>query len=212
MGCSTPDPEVNISPFRFHNPGKLDLSGQRFIASDDSPLPTIVLFDSSEDAEQYWQKTGKWIAYSGYRLLLVTSWEIGTDDSLMLSHALSEEYSQEAAVIGVGAGSNIAVRLAAADSNLKALITIDAADYLDANAQSFLQSIPPRPHLLIETTQTPQHPDPHKLALFEKAHDPKKIVWLATDQKPSEILRSDLEPIVRRAVLLLTDRYVKKTG
>ena len=185
-----------------------------FSTAETNKAPVIVILDQNPNSIKNWHKTSIHFAQSGYNVLVAGSWDFSLDSMATLQQRISPLFSHAiglfvSAVIGVEASGDIATKLSVTDSTVKALITLDAAAHFSNNISKDFSAIPPRPYLMIETTSNPQNPDKLKQKIFEKAGDPKKAVWLATNLTGSNILNSDMEPIVRRTVLLLIDRYLK---
>lgn len=214
VGCSSNLKKVKTNPFEFTYKTGGKTSGLFFSTAATNDAPFLIVFDQSLNALDNWQVTCAHFAQAGYNVLAINFWDFSPDSIFFLQPLFSFVKPQpgrelKSAVIGVGAFAETAIKIAAFDSTVKALITLDAANSLPPNISENLAKIPPRPFLFIEPTQNPQVPEKQKIAMFDSAGGPKKSVWLATSSNGSNILKPDMEPIVRRTVLLLVDRYLK---
>jgi hypothetical protein len=214
VGCNSNLPKVDSHPFEMTIKSAGKINGVSYSTKATIDAPVLYIFDKSQNAIKNWNTTSKHFAQAEYNVIVADLSNFSLDSlstlqQLSFSINAQNSNSKNCAVIGVGPCSNAAIKIAARDTTVKAFITLDAAHHLSSNVAAYFSQIPPRPFLFIEPTQNPQNPEIILQNVFESAGDPKKSVWLATHLKDSEILNSDLEPIVRRTVLLLVDRYLK---
>jgi hypothetical protein len=200
-GCNSQLPEISVMEIKLNS-----AEGKLFKPTNKTNVPLFVILDDDENRTQNWTKTATKISQSGYRVFVTNA------DSLNWSNVLQQiapkHSGLKTGILGVGKMAEQALAIAAIDTTIGAVITLDASSSFQYT-QSIFAKIPPRPHLVLEATLTPQTPEKEKVHYFETCQEPKKLVWLATDLKGSNIVNSDLEQIVRRTVLMLIDRYLK---
>jgi hypothetical protein len=111
-------------------------------------------------------------------------------------------------VLGAGAAAWIAVAAGVRDSTISAAILLTPSWPALAGEQD-ISAWQGRPLVLIAPEQDPQKPASAIDSFYQSMPDPKKLVWLATDQTGSNLLDSHYEPIVRRVAVLLFDRWLR---
>lgn len=205
-GCNSRLPEIAVKNSSLETAEGTRVSLTIYEPGNGDNLPLLVIFDTNEQRMNNWATSAKKIAQSNYRVIVTNADSNAWTNALLKSPVF--ESNEKLALLGVGSAAKPALAIASADTSISAIITLDAANQISYSKETFAK-IPPRPHLVLEASMTPQTPEQKKLDFFNASQEPNKLVWLATDLKGSDIVNSDLEPIVRRTVLMLIDRYLK---
>ena len=198
------------------------LTGWLFEPVLKEPTPSIIMqLEQARPTDASLQFAGR-IARLGYHVLILESKT--SDDAESSEH--SSQTAFEAAVkfmrlrqsvlaekiglFAIGTASVSAILTAASDSLIAEVVVLgltprkNTSDLLTA-----LPKIPPRPLVLIAPMQSPNLLQQETQDFYQAISEPKKLVWLATDRYDASLLASDLEPVVRRIIVLLSDRYLK---
>ena len=118
--------------------------------------------------------------------------------------------SNKIAIMGVKEAGTISIQAAAADTNLVGVISLcSATRSQDVDATTLVDKLSPRPLVIIASNQDSPASTTEGQQLFDSAKEPKKLVWLSTKMGGTEILNTDLEPVVRQVTLLFMKKYLK---
>jgi len=194
-----------------------------YVPPSDAAHSALVVALAKNDEPKKWSAFGHKLAEMNYAVMVVRDVHSTRDDPPMRDNFVQIIYSALAylrsqsnvrihrvGVMGVGQAGISAIQVAGRDSTVAAVITLCASTRSrGAEIDSALGKLPPRPLLVIASTKDAMAPAEESQALYDAAKDPKKLVWLATDQHGTGALAADVEPIVRRVILMLLERYVK---
>ncbi len=103
-----------------------------------------------------------------------------------------------------------AIKSAATDSVKNTVITMtpqwpDSSILID----SWLKNIQPGQFVLITSGKDAAVAKKNNDPFFNMASDPKRVVWLDTDDNGVQLIQSDMEPIVRRIVFMAIERMMR---
>ncbi len=185
-------------------------------------IPALILAFNENPGESVQDEFASKIASSGYFVIAIqkpqTHSSLLSPDSVCVRElaavvraAKSSPYvkTNKIGLWGTGLFGIAALHVAAIDSNIAAIVTMNVAKHFTPSENQFLKKLSPRPILIIESTRKPRHPEKAKIDYFNSAKQPKKLVWLATSIVGAYVLSTDMEPIVRTTTLELIDRYLK---
>ena len=66
-----------------------------------------------------------------------------------------------------------------------------------------------RPLLLLAATRGSRWDSLQARRFYARIAEPKKLVWLETGVDGAALLHTDMEPIIRRTIVLLFDRHLR---
>lgn len=198
------------------------LTGWLFEPVLQKPAPTIIMqLEQARPTTAALQFAGR-IARLGYHVLILES--TISDDAESSEHSGQMAFAaaikfmrlrqsvlaEKIGLFAIGTASVSAILTAASDSLIAEVVVLgltprtNGSDLLTA-----LPKIPPRPLVLIAPMQSPNLSQHETQDFYQTVSEPKKLVWLATDRCDASLLASDLEPVVRRVIVMLSDRYLK---
>jgi hypothetical protein len=171
-----------------------------YTAENSSNSGTIVLTSCSPKDDSLWHETAKKMCILDYRVVVCSPLVL---DSISRTTLLGTE-APGYALAGYGKAAATLFALAAGDSMLKALVLINPV-FADSAVFSGLSI----PVVVVASTKNVNSFERIRKH-YEALPKPKKWVELVTDIRDLRIVNTHLEPIVRRVIVMLADRYVKK--
>ncbi len=121
-----------------------------------------------------------------------------------------EKVAARLAIFACGETSAAAIDAAIADTSVAALVLLSSPlTYKGVDLAGKIGALSGRPVVVIAPKYDPVVSAEQSQQLYEAVQDPKKLVWLETDKHGMDVITTDMEPIVRRVILMLTDRYLK---
>ena len=111
-------------------------------------------------------------------------------------------------VVGSAASAWMGVIAGVRDSTLAAAVLVSPVWPALAGEQD-IAAWSGRPLVLIAPERDPQNAASAIASFYQSMPEPKKLVWLASDQTGSVLLETHLEPIIRRVSVLLFDRWLR---
>jgi len=138
------------------------------------------------------------LARSGYAVLCPAPPAMETEIERAFRY-MSSERNLPTILFGVGAAGNAALSLASADTTVLGVVTLCAPLHELAR--------PPgsRPLLIIASQEDGPVPADEIERFYRLAAEPKKLVWLASAERGTLLLRSDMEPVIRRVTSMLLE-------
>jgi len=102
------------------------------------------------------------------------------------------------------------LQTAAEDTSVSAVILLSSPLIIGGvHMDREVTKLEKKPVVIIASQHDAIVPATDSQRLYDATPQPKKLVWLATDKHGSEVLKTDMEPIVKRVTLMLIDRYLK---
>ncbi|MBD3384006.1 hypothetical protein GF407_03680 [candidate division KSB1 bacterium] len=194
--CS--EPRIGIDSSVQNGPVKIYKSGT------DPACGTIVLTTCNPGDDSLWHDTASKIAALDYRILVCDPAILDSGDRTILP-GTDRKTKCGYALVGYGDCAQALLRMATNDSMLNALVFINPV-FADTTGFSEL-SIPVVVIASTEKAAAVERTRKH----YETLSDPKKWVELVTDINDLRMMQTHLEPIVRRVIVMLADRYVKQS-
>ncbi|MBN1540562.1 hypothetical protein JW992_00320 [candidate division KSB1 bacterium] len=173
----------------------------------------------ADSMRMLWEATARQMAGMGYAVVLLPE----TGVQLSAVAVVEEHYragmaalngqcpvdSGHAALVSIGSAAPAAIAVAAADDRVRALVLISPSVSLcDSVAGVQLGRMAGRPVVVLESMGDRAERQNDLDRFWEAIAEPKKRVFLETFAVGGSVIRGDLEPVVRRVILLLCDRYV----
>ena len=207
----------------------IGVEGKQFITADfylpqsGAPHSALIISLAQKDEPKKWAAFAHKVAGMNYAAMVFRDAPSAKDNSptaanseRIIHSAIASLRSQsivkihKVGVMGVGSAGISAIQAAASDTTVSAVITLCApAQTGRPESDSAWTKHPPRPLLVIASTKDPLAPAEESQKFYDAAKEPKKLVWLATDKHGAELLMTDMEPIVRRVILMLLERHLK---
>ncbi len=167
---------------------------------------TIVLTTCNPEDDSLWHETARKIAVLDYRILVCDPAALDSIDRKILLGADRKPDSRSGyALVGYGDCAQALLRMAANDSMLNALVLINPV-FADTTGFSQLSI----PVVVIASTENVAAFERTR-KIYETLSKPKKWVELVTDINDLEMMQTHLEPVVRRVIVMLADRYIKQS-
>ena len=182
-----------------------------------NPEAVVLLFCSSSAVQDQWQDTAVRMAVQSYLVVsAVLPSEEGTKESAVsdlqriVNRLRSEQPHLKLGVVADAPGAMTCLQVAAQDSAVSGTALLTPGKEIVGLDSLWLDSWQGRPLLLLLAgEQAPQDSDPLS-AWYVRLAEPKKTVWLATRKSGADLLHTDREPIIRRALVLFFDRHLRR--
>ena len=176
------------------------------------PEAAIVLLCRSAVEQQAWDATAGRMAVQKYLVLSVKPDPADSAAAALQAAAayLAGHYASLACGL-VGAGESAALCLSAgsSDSTIAAAALLTPTPKIEELDTLHRRAWQGRPLLLLAAEQTIGWNREQAQRFYDQWGEPKKLVWLATAESGVALLHSDLEPIIRRTIVLLFDRHLR---
>ncbi len=190
-------------------------TAELFTAKLKKPEAAIILLYQSEMERQVWRETATALAMQNYLVL---------SGPLPSENTKAEELSQlkaawtwiktnhpqfKVGIVGWERTALTCFKAGCVDSSLAAAVFITPTP--EMGRLDSLQSMcwAGRALLMIVAEQDTVWPMAEAQRFYNALPDHKKLVQLVTDKRGGALLQSDMEPIVRRTMVLLFDRYLR---
>jgi len=174
------------------------------------PEAAILLLCRSAAEQQAWDATASRMAVQKYLVLSVVSARSNSTDVRAAAAYLAGQYAHLPYGL-VGAGENAAICLSAgsADSAFAAAALLTPSPDIEQVDSLCRRSWQGRPVLLLAAQQGGLWSTEQAQRFYDGWGEPKKLVWLATAKSGAALLGTDLEPIIRRTMVLMFDRHLR---
>jgi hypothetical protein len=166
---------------------------------------TIVLTTCNPGDDSLWHDTASKIAGLDYRIVVCEPAILDSSDRTILLGTDRKTTQCGYALVGYGDCAQALLRLVTNDSMLNALVLINPV-FADTTGFSQLSI----PVVVIASTENVAAFERTR-KVYETLSKPKKWVELVTDINDLRMMQTHLEPIVRRVIVMLADRYVKQS-
>ncbi len=191
-------------------------SARLYMHRDKKPEAVVLLSCSSAAVQDQWQDTAVRMAVQSY---LVVSMVLPSDEGMneravsglqRLVRLLRNEHPHlKLGVVADAAGAMTCLQVVAQDSAVSGTALLTPGKEIAGLDSLWLDSWQGRPLLLLLAgEQPPRDSDPLSL-WYARLPEPKKTVWLATQQSGADLLHTDREPIIRRTLVLFFDRHLR---
>lgn len=191
-------------------------SAQLYLHRDKKPEAVVLLSCSSSAAQDQWQDTAVRMAVQGYLVVsAVLPNKEGVPQSAvsglqrLVGRLRNEHPHLKLGVVADAAAAMPCLQVAAQGLDVSGAALLTPGKEISGLDSLWFDSWQGRPLLLLLAgEQAPQDSDPLSL-WYARLAEPKKVVWLATRQSGVELLHTDREPIIRRALVLFFDRHLR---
>lgn len=214
---STDDVLVKVKSVSIYSDLGSELFAELYLPTAVQTAGAVILAMQETD-RPVWRAFARKVAYLRYAVLAVSYNDIyNPQDSSYIHHMRNwikylkdHQGSNKIGLVAADAGSIVSLRIAAADTSIAALVLLSLSKYwcqYELNAE--LKKIKGRPVVFIAADRDRIVPSEQSRKFFEMVQEPKKLVWLASPDHGTDLLKKDMQPIVVRVATMLFDRYLK---
>jgi len=213
LSCS--GPENHIAAVEEISLDNEMLSAWKF-APEIFPARYSILIIAYEDKAfaAAWQQFAYKIAERGNIVFLVNEREQHQNPNVfspVVEYARRQFPSSGIALMGTAELAASAIYAAAEDSAISAVIALSPfGNNKQSEMKALVKRLNGRPLLIIASNEDPVVPKNTIVDIFAAAGELKKLVWLDSNKRGSELLTTHLEPVIRRVTLLHIDKFISK--
>ena len=199
-------------------------SGQKYVVCSyqhKSKIPdaTILLLSSSSPEQEQWHDTAVRMAAQNY-LILSIAIPSGADTSHLNQQAGAVVQAVSAylalnypalkwGAVGTARSAAAILSAGAKDTTMSAAALLTPEKEIDRIDSLSLRAWRERPLLLLAATRGSRWDSLQARRFYARIAEPKKLVWLETGVDGAALLHTDMEPIIRRTIVLLFDRHLR---
>jgi hypothetical protein len=218
LGCSQPEKPI----VRENTIQENTWQGTCYRPDIGAPVPALLIATLGEYNMDLWREFSHKIAELGYAVIITNAeYKSSGIDGLASYRAVISDAAKflcsqsiiKLPILLMGENqAGIACFLTAVDDpSISGVITLGTFfDDFQGEILAALDKHPSIPILIISSMDDPLVPQKSIQTFCDKTKNPEKLVWLATSKHGSEVLGTDMEPIVRRVTAMFLGKYTKK--
>jgi hypothetical protein len=191
-----------------------------YVPSDRPAAAGILIGLVPGSVEELWQRSARQMAGTGYAVMLLPAREEGDADRSVAAMLFAAGLEALAArcgspslpvvLVGIGPAATAAFTIAAQEERVHGVLVISPTSAgADSALPAAVSQMNSRPVVVLESAADRDTDQPALDRLWEMIGEPKKRALLQTRASGAEVISGDLEPVVRRMILLLGDRYAR---